>query len=352
MNERDEVPLITDNLLRGYMRTNKVRSMVWLWSGVLLISAALVAWVLSPYMIYSEQGEAKRASNDAFLSSIHATIESSPYPADVKNTIGDRINQWLDSCSIYVSLPMMDWLGAEELKQIVQVASQSRLVCAPGVPIAEDPASYGQSTLLSLPFDGPWYVVQGNSGIVSHLKGTKGEFSWDFIIQKDGRQAHGESSVNENHYCWGQEVLAPAPGKVVKVLETLEDHDPYMPNPPDVGNHVYIDHENGEISLLYHLQKNSAIVDAGQRVERGQAIGLCGDTGISMFPYLHFQLYRGTLENHDKMATRFSGYMAWVGEKSGEAWEKTRKLRLSGKPRRLEYVMNAGYFLRTKIHKN
>lgn len=56
------------------------------------------------------------------------------------------------------------------------------------------------------------------------------------------------------------------------------------------GNHVYIDHGNGYSTHYLHL---SAIkTSVGARVQQGQVIGLCGSTGISTAPHLHFALYK------------------------------------------------------------
>lgn len=284
----------------------------------------------------------------AFNKQVDSLIQASSLDEKRKELAQKNISDWLDRCMSDDIALVANWTNILDIREIIKVASESPLVCDKFVPIAEDPNSYGQKTILSLPFDGIWHVVQGNRGIVSHLKGKKGEFAWDFIIHKSGKQAEGDAGMNENHFCWGQPLIAPAPGIIVETLDSLHDHDPYLPDPPQVGNHVYIDHQNGEISLLYHLMYQSVVVHVGQSVDRGQKIGLCGDTGISMFPHLHYQLFHGDLNTAEKMQTRFSGYYSWTGTESIEDFRKSRKLRLSGVPKRLEYVVNVSNIVNKK----
>ncbi|MBV8728118.1 MAG: M23 family metallopeptidase, partial [Candidatus Eremiobacteraeota bacterium] len=54
------------------------------------------------------------------------------------------------------------------------------------------------------------------------------------------------------------------------------------------GLKVDIDHANGYHSWYAHLSK--ALVSPGQRVVKGQPIGLVGSTGFSTGPHLHYQL--------------------------------------------------------------
>ena len=56
------------------------------------------------------------------------------------------------------------------------------------------------------------------------------------------------------------------------------------------GNHVVIDHQNGYRTLYAHL--SSIKVRPGDRVERGQAIGVMGSTGNSTGVHLHFEIHR------------------------------------------------------------
>lgn len=257
-----------------------------------------------------------------------------------------HIDSWLAECKFKRIGEFLKLLRAEDILEIVKTAVNSKLVSDDGVPVAEDPAAYGQATLLSLPFDGVWNTVQGNNGFISHFKAGSQEFAWDFIIVHNNQQAKGNAQVNETHYCWGQPVLAPAPGVVAEIKDDLVDHPPYTPDPPKVGNHVYIDHENGELSLLYHLKQGSVMVKPGDRVKRGQPVGLCGDTGISTFPHLHYVLYKGTPKKHVKMETRFGGYFTLRADDFPGPAAAKMKLRLSGVPRRADFLMNAAELLK------
>lgn len=262
-----------------------------------------------------------------------------------KDVIRERIEKWME-CGEYEGLnEFKNSLNKQHVESILRAAMRSDIICEKKVPIAMSPDVFGQKTLLTLPVSGIWHVVQGNKGIVSHLKGTEGEFAWDFIIMKRGRMANGKSDINENHYSWDQPIMAPAPGKVVKIVNNLEDHLPYTKNPPRAGNHVYIDHENGEISLLYHLKKNSIIVKPGDYVSRGQEIGRCGDTGISMFPHLHFEFFKGNLEKHRKFQAHFFGYFKVKFKDQKDDTPDAFLLQPAGIPQRLDYVLNASEYV-------
>lgn len=65
---------------------------------------------------------------------------------------------------------------------------------------------------------------------------------------------------------------------------------------PSYGNVVYIDHGFGYETRYAHLQKFT--VHAGQYVKRGQIIGYVGNTGVSVSPHLHYEVYyKGTAVN-------------------------------------------------------
>lgn len=59
----------------------------------------------------------------------------------------------------------------------------------------------------------------------------------------------------------------------------------------DRCNYIVIRHGNGEETMYAHLSWHSVKVRVGQRVKRGQVIGLSGQTGCSTYLHLHFGAY-------------------------------------------------------------
>jgi len=75
----------------------------------------------------------------------------------------------------------------------------------------------------------------------------------------------------------GTPVQSPAAGRVVTASAG-----------GSFGRHVVLDHGNGVQSLYGHLSKIE--VKAGEAVEKGQTIGLTGNTGRSTGPHLHYEI--------------------------------------------------------------
>jgi len=75
----------------------------------------------------------------------------------------------------------------------------------------------------------------------------------------------------------GTPVESPAPGTVVEASPQ-----------GSFGKHIMLDHGNGVRSLYGHLKKLD--VKVGQRVAKGQVIGLVGSTGRSTGPHLHYEV--------------------------------------------------------------
>jgi len=56
------------------------------------------------------------------------------------------------------------------------------------------------------------------------------------------------------------------------------------------GKHIRIDHGFGYQSLYAHLYKYN--VRVGQKVKRGDIIGFVGNTGRSVAPHLHYEIFK------------------------------------------------------------
>ncbi len=151
-------------------------------------------------------------------------------------------------------------------------------------------------TPFRLPFEGEWTVVWGGRTVEQnyHAANATQRFAMDLLVTKDGRSHAGEGKALTDYHAWGQRILSPADGTVVAASDGAEDIPPGPPSKPGsgnpAGNHVVIDHGNGEFSLLAHLQKGSVKVKAGETVKAGQLLGLCGNSGNTSEPHLHIHL--------------------------------------------------------------
>ena len=78
----------------------------------------------------------------------------------------------------------------------------------------------------------------------------------------------------------GVEVYATADGTIESVTTEIWGY----------GQHIVINHGNGFTTLYGHLSK--FIAKRGQKVVRGQLIGLVGSTGKSTAPHLHYEVHK------------------------------------------------------------
>ena len=179
---------------------------------------------------------------------------------------------------------------------------------------------YEQKSELIFPLRGRFMVIRGSDFNEPHKK----EWSQQHALDIAGLGDHyeqlmsGEATENASYAGWDREVLAPAGGRVVFARNDLADNP--IAGQVDLatisasgnrlqavfGNHLVIDHENGEFSVLGHLRQGSVVVAAGDRVEQGQVIGRLGNSGDSSSPHLHYHLMAGpTYFLTDGLPSRF-----------------------------------------------
>ncbi len=166
----------------------------------------------------------------------------------------------------------------------------------------------GEAPVISAPFDGgPWVAANGPGNTSGHRRTAiplggrariSQRFATDWVkLGPDGRLFHGDSTVNSNWYGWGTPVVAVADGIVTETKDGIPENVPLAPKravPITLetvgGNHVIIDLGNGHYAFYAHLQPGSVKVRVGDRVKRGQQVGLLGNTGNSDAPHLHLHL--------------------------------------------------------------
>lgn len=152
---------------------------------------------------------------------------------------------------------------------------------------------YKTKTSLILPFKGTWYVGNGgrDASKNNHLDpdggGPKSQrFAYDF-----GRYRKGEGKNLDDYEAFGEEVIAPADGIISQVVDgsidiLIGERDLFV----FPGNMIIIDHQNGEYSMLAHFKYNSIQVTVGEKIKQGDLLGLCGNTGNSSEPHIHYHL--------------------------------------------------------------
>ena len=57
-----------------------------------------------------------------------------------------------------------------------------------------------------------------------------------------------------------------------------------------IGNHMWLEHQDGTFGIYFHQLVNGVIPERGIRVRRGAFVGLVGNTGCSAGPHLHFEV--------------------------------------------------------------
>ncbi len=143
---------------------------------------------------------------------------------------------------------------------------------------------------IGLPVIGEWKISQGYEGEYTH----KGAWSdaLDFIMTgQDGSQFRGNGLSLKDYYCYEKPVVAAADGIVADVLDGIPDNILGDSNlKQNWGNSVVIRHTDYLYTQVSHLMPNSIKVKPGDRVSKGDIIGLCGNSGRSPYPHLHFQV--------------------------------------------------------------
>lgn len=135
-----------------------------------------------------------------------------------------------------------------------------------------------------IPINGHAYIAQ--------------RFAIDWVqAYPDGKMYKGDPSDNKNYRAYGAEIHAVADGVVTQVGDGIPQNTPgakslAVPITLETvgGNHVIMEIGNGLFAFYAHMQPGSLRVKVGDKVRRGQVLGLLGNTGNSSEPHLHFQI--------------------------------------------------------------
>ncbi len=140
-----------------------------------------------------------------------------------------------------------------------------------------------------LPFMGVWKITQAFDG--KHTHKNEWKYAWDFELT-DEEDSFFETTGKEptDYYCYNTPVIAPYGGKVVRVIDGINDNKIGDVNlEQNWGNTIILSHGDGLYSSLSHLKRKSILVKEGDEVKKGEVLARCGNSGRSPQPHLHFQ---------------------------------------------------------------
>jgi murein DD-endopeptidase MepM/ murein hydrolase activator NlpD len=149
-------------------------------------------------------------------------------------------------------------------------------------------------TKFILPFKGEWTVFWGGDTkeLNYHVENEAQKGAFDIIITDENGKSHNNNGErNEDYFAFEKELIAPCEAEAVLVVDGIKDNKPgefntiYIP-----GNTVIHKTNNGEYLFFAHFKQNSIVVKQGQKVKKGELLGLCGNSGNSSEPHLHFHI--------------------------------------------------------------
>jgi murein DD-endopeptidase MepM/ murein hydrolase activator NlpD len=157
---------------------------------------------------------------------------------------------------------------------------------------------------------GDWQAGNGPSNTSGHRRAlmpidgrlaAAQRFAIDWVkIGANGLSFDGDAKDNKAYYAYGAELLAVADAVVADTKDGIPENVPgiasrAVPITLDTvgGNYVVLDLGGGNFAFYAHLQPGSLKVKTGDKVRRGQVLGLLGNSGNSTEPHLHFHVSDG-----------------------------------------------------------
>lgn len=196
------------------------------------------------------------------------------------------------------------------------------------LPVATGPV------IISAPLEGGhWLAGNGPSNTSPHRRALipvdgraviSQRYAIDWVrLGDDGKTYHGDPLDNKNYYAYGVNALAVADGIVTEVKDGIPQNIPgensrAVPITLETvgGNHVILNIGNGRYAFYAHLQPGSIRVKAGDKVHRGQVLGLVGNSGNSTEPHLHFHISNAS----SPLGSEGLPYSLTSFEVEGEGW--------------------------------
>lgn len=181
-------------------------------------------------------------------------------------------------------------------------SGRTRVFEGGAVPVSRDIAVIGPPLR-----GGAWLTANGPSNESGHrramipiagMPAIAQRFAIDYVrVDTGGSTVNGDRARNENFYAENADAIAVADGIVVATKDSIPENVPGVSSravPITLetvgGNHVILEIGGGRYAFYAHLRPGSLRVKTGDRVRRGQVLGLVGNSGNSTEPHLHFHL--------------------------------------------------------------
>lgn len=185
-------------------------------------------------------------------------------------------------------------------------SAQTRHLDGAGVAVAREAAPVGPPLR-----GGVWLVGNGPAPETGHRRALipvggvpsiAQRFAIDYVMADDDHKTFtGDRLLNSSYHAYGREAIGVAEGRVVATRDSIPENVPGITSravPITLetvgGNYVILDIGAGRYAFYAHLQPGSLRVKTGDRVKRGQVVGLVGNSGNSTEPHLHFHIADGT----------------------------------------------------------
>ncbi|MFJ8515019.1 M23 family metallopeptidase [Lysinibacillus xylanilyticus] len=205
-------------------------------------------------------------------------------------------NYQLETKTILQNLTHYVWSDDKREKVVVasfdELNQIQRFFIKPFIAYPKTDQQYTKNKYI-MPIRDEWFVFWGgtNEFVNYHYVYENQRYAYDLVKVQDGQSYQNSPIRNEDFYAFDEGIIAPADGKVVKVVDGIKDNVPgEMDERNAAGNYVVIEHANNEFSMIAHFKKNSILVKSGDTVAEGQLIGKCGNSGNSSEAHIHFQV--------------------------------------------------------------
>ncbi|MES1214446.1 MAG: M23 family metallopeptidase, partial [Bacteroidota bacterium] len=132
-------------------------------------------------------------------------------------------------------------------------------------------------------------IIRDDTSYVYDLPFENGK-SYLLVQGYFSRFSHKERAALDFKMKRGTKICAARDGVVVRVKED-GDRGGWNKKYRPYGNNIIIQHTDSSRAGYWHLQKDGALVNAGDTVMKGQVIGFSGKTGYALFPHLHFLVW-------------------------------------------------------------